>query len=110
MVNLAHSLCQRGPPVHVHQDEHPPIVRDIFWVFNNGLGRRVRLDAKGIVSTAASLVSAAHGSIAATDTSAIRVIREFSSVKAKYAVHTVKEVVVATSSTPNIRENGNKCL
>ena len=42
----------------------------------------MRLDAKGIVSTVARLVPAAHGLIAATGTSVNRVIREVSSVKA----------------------------
>ena len=57
MADLAHRLCQRGPPMRSLSFSHPPWVRDISRVFNNGVGRKVRSDAHGIVVAAGSSAS-----------------------------------------------------
>ena len=44
---LAHTLMQRGPPMHTKKPEHPNFTRDISQPFDFRTGRKQRSDAKG---------------------------------------------------------------
>ena len=52
MADLAHHLCSVGEPMRSRLPRHPPVLRDLSRVFNSGVGRKIRSDARGICQLA----------------------------------------------------------
>jgi hypothetical protein len=47
---LAHHLMQKGESMRLQAAEHPKFSRDLTSVFDYGTGRKLRKDAKGVVT------------------------------------------------------------
>jgi hypothetical protein len=50
MAALAHTLCQRGSPMRSCSVIHPPVYRNMACVFNGDVGKKMRMDAQGMIS------------------------------------------------------------
>ena len=93
MTDLSHCLYQRGPSMQEWRFQHPTFHRDMSSVFNNNLGRKIRSDAKGIVSAAMSTVA----DVTAAASSASRTMHAISSLKALRFTQQQKVAVATTS-------------
>ena len=58
MADLSHSLTQLGLPMRQRVFLHPPIIKDMTRVFDNNIVRQIQTNARGIIDTGVSTVSA----------------------------------------------------
>ena len=82
MADLAHTLCQQGQSMRERAFFHPPIFRNMASLHNGGFGIRIRVDARGLMSRAMPPVPDPRHLVAAAGSSASRMVRAVSSVKA----------------------------
>jgi hypothetical protein len=81
MTCLAYTLCQGGTSMQHRVFQHPSWFRNMAQIHNNGIRRKIQLDAPVIVDVAVSLVSNAHNINTASGAAISGVMRAVSILK-----------------------------